>query len=384
MKKVLFFLCVLGGLKSYSGQTLKLLSYNTGLAHTFVPLAKARLPEIINALKSVDSELICMQEVWKSRDRKKIIKGLREEFPHFYYTPIKQTRSHRRPTCKIGEIFGEGKFISCMRNKCGGLSGDEFTACIINICGGALNELKDKNPQCAQSIMAQVGRNPVLGILTVINPVKRAGLFTYKGGNGLLILSKSELTKARTMDMSDISTLVRRQVLFGEIEKAGTKHSVFCTHLTANLSSIPYTGFFSNWEKENKAQIDRLLADASRYDNPTYLMGDFNCALKDKSNDLGGTFTKSCQAVIDSGYWSPLLSDSPKCSYCTDNLLVKDGNDSKEREDILIDHIFVKNIRPLSSKVILKQHVTVKKSRKETVETNLSDHYGISVEVGAD
>jgi len=355
---------------------LKLTSYNAGLAHTFVMYAKERIPHVIDGVKKLDSDVVCLQEVWKKKDKKKLIKGTKEVFPHNFSMKIKQTRSKKRPTCKIKDLFGEGKFVQCMKDKCGGLDGDEFTQCIIKDCGTALENLKNSNRECAQGLMAQVGRSTIASLWSVLNPFIPAGQYAYKGSTGLLILSKKPLKNTKVIDMSDISFLNRRAALYAEVDG----QAVVCTHLTADLDgTAPYAGKFANWSEENLAQVEKLLKETDST-KPTYLMGDFNCGFKDEANGLEDEFEQSCQKFLDAGYSDPISSMSPECTYCNDNILVTEGNDPKDYENVLIDHIFVRNASASNASVVMKEDVQVKVGRDEYVTSKVSDHYGVTIE----
>ena len=355
---------------------LKLTSYNVGLAHSFVMYSKERIPHVINGVKRLKSDVVCLQEVWRKKDKKKLIKETKNVFPYYFSMKIKQTRSKRRPTCKAKDLFGEGKFIQCMRNKCGGLDGDEFTQCIISDCEIALKNLKNSNRECAQGLMAQVGRSTIASLWSVLNPFVPAGQYAFKGSVGLLILSKKPLKNTKIIDMSNISFLNRRAALYAEVDGK----AVVCTHLTADLDgTAPYAGKFANWSEENLAQVEKLLKETDS-SKPTYLMGDFNCGFKDEANGLEDEFEKSCQKFLDAGYSDPISSMSSECTYCNDNILVTEGNDPKDYENVLIDHIFVRNTSVSDASVVMKQDVKLKVGRDEYVTSKVSDHYAVTVE----
>lgn len=370
-----FTLMLLMSISSFA--SIKVESFNTGLAHTFVFYSKERLAPIIENLRKSNADVICLQEVWKKSDRKKISKELKDTFPHQMMTKIKQTRSKRRPTCKIREVFGKGKFVTCMSKKCKGKKGDEFTDCIINTCGDSLEKLKNQNRECATSIMAQVGKNPIAGIANVINPFVKAGLFTYGGGNGLMILSKEKLENKKVLDLSKISTLSRRQALMATVKKDSKSYNLACTHLTADLSkTVPYTGKFEGgWNAENFAQV-RKLESAKLFEesNATILMGDFNCSLKDIESSIGGESEKSCLLFKKNGYFDFVSNALRKCTFCSRNTL----NDINGK-NVALDHIFSKNVTFLSGGRSYLDDVKINVDGKD-IYTNLSDHYGVWAE----
>ncbi|MCF8059187.1 MAG: endonuclease/exonuclease/phosphatase family protein [Bacteriovoracaceae bacterium] len=377
MKILCSFILIISFINSPSADTFKVTTYNLGLAHTFVPYAKERLAPLGNKLANYDTDVLCLQEVWEKKDQKKLNQKLESSFPYSFKTKIKNFREGSRPTCKIKEIFGEGKFVSCMQNQCGGKEGDEFTDCIINKCGGALEKLKEENRTCATALMAQVGKNPITSILTLLNPLWRAGQFAYKGSNGLMLYSKYPILEERYIDFKEVSTLNKRGALQAVIDIKGKKVQVLCTHITADLSdTVPYTGIFADWEEENTEQMDRLLQTANQKLYPTILLGDFNCGYGDPVNQLASELPGSCKQTEDWGFSDPLSEQTKECTFCKENLL-NDG----EVKSVAIDHIFLKDLKARSGRVLFKEQIKIETKEEGMVKTQLSDHFGYEVVV---
>ncbi len=376
------FLALTAILLCFSAQAgLKVATYNLGLAHTYVPLAKERLPHLAKAIASADVDVFCLQEVWEKKDRKKIAQALKKTHSHQHMTPIRQVRaSGWPPTCRPWDLFGKGKVVSCMYKECGDLEGDDHTDCVIKKCGSALENLKQKNRDCAAALMAQVGKHPAIGLINVLNPFRNAGLFTYKGSDGLMLLSKYPLSEQRFFDLSSISALTKRGALVADVDVEGKKHRVLCTHLSANLEGdVPYTGTFAGWGEENKAQFASLLEEASTTGLPTVLMGDFNCGLGDPARSLDPEFEDSCRLIFATSFVDALAENNPECTFCSSAVNNLNQGHSRDKNR-LIDHIYVKGAHPVSSQVFFKEKVTVK-TKKGEVLTNLSDHFGVWVEL---
>lgn len=341
---------------------LSIETFNAGLAHTYVPLAKERLPLIINDLRENKSDVVCLQEVWTKEDRDRIIKELRSVYPYSHFSEIKQVHSKRRPTCKIKNLFGKDKFVSCTLKECKGKEGDDFTQCVLNTCGESMQRLKNDNRVCANALLAQVGKSSLGAIAQVLNPFKGASMFAYGGGDGLLLLSRKEMKKKSIIDLSDISTLNKRAALvatIGPIEFS-------CTHLSANLSdSVAYAGKYESWKEENSAQIDRLIGEKDSQNAKRVLMGDFNCAFG--KGHLESDWEENCQKLLDNYFENRFIEDDPKCTYCSSN-----SHNSATTKDILIDHIFTKNVDVLYEG-ITRENLILINNKKE----NLSDHYGL-------
>lgn len=340
-----------------------LMTYNVGLAHTFVPLAKERLPHLISALRKEQADVVCIQEAWKKKDRKKMVQKLKDIYPYSFMSEIKQTRSKNSPTCKRTDLFGDGKFVSCTRLECKGLEGDEFTDCVLNKCQDSLKKLRTENRECATGLMAQVGKGTFGTLVAVFNPFYGAGLFTYKGSNGLILLSKKEISNKKILDMSDISTLTRRQALVANIDN----QKIVCTHLSADLTKdVPYSGVFKDWKEENMVQVDRLVREFEDTKESTVLMGDFNCGFENLAYGLHGSFENACKKIIGSGYSNYFKNYKPTCTYCVNNTL-SDGS-----LKMMIDHMFVKGSEITSGEKVFTEKVQIKGRQH-----NLSDHFGL-------
>jgi exonuclease III len=91
--KMIFVILALLITSSVFGKGLKVTTYNAGLAYTFVPLAKERFPEVVKALKKHDSDVLCLQEVWTKKDRKKLMKALQNEYPHTLFEKVTRKKN---------------------------------------------------------------------------------------------------------------------------------------------------------------------------------------------------------------------------------------------------------------------------------------------------
>ncbi|MEE2744689.1 MAG: endonuclease/exonuclease/phosphatase family protein [Bdellovibrionota bacterium] len=375
---------------------LKLLSYNLGLAHGYVPYAEARLPKLTEELKKSDADILCFQEVWKAEDRTKIINSLKSKYPYSVSAPTKQ--HHRKtgwfsgPACRVRDLFGDGKFISCILTTCSGKSGEEKSRCINNDCRPALESLTKSNRNCAESLMASVGQNEIKVILNLTNPFKMAPRFSYEGAVGTMIFSKYPFKKSGYIDMANKATLTNRGALYASVQLNGKEHFVGCTHLTANLIvSAPYPNdppykkgdveFENGWENENYFQMGKILEEFKNMagNNPQYLMGDFNCSIKDMDRGIYPDFEPACKMVLAKGYKDPYSEQGPQCTYCHDNTLLEGTSEN----EMLLDHVYLKNTGSASSvtssiKYTEKHSIT---AEGKTFDSHLSDHYGVQLKV---
>ena len=205
-----------------------------------------------------------------------------------------------------------------------------------------------------------------------MRPIRKAGLYAYGGSNGLMLLSREPMADAGVLDFTDIATLNRRQALYIDVPFEEGNTRVYCTHLSADLSSIaPYPGSFDSWGDENAAQVQRLVEHAADVENVA-LVGDFNCGMAGEG--LAAELPDSCQIALDAGYLDPVVDLSSECTWCADNLLNADDNVEHES---LIDHIFTRGLNPQSAERAYTGTVDI----GDGVTTSLSDHYGYRVTV---
>ncbi|WP_168210769.1 endonuclease/exonuclease/phosphatase family protein [Persicimonas caeni] len=354
------------------GATATFETYNVGLARGFVPQAEARVQPVADAIAQSPADVMCLQEVWLFQDEQgewstgqidALTSGASESFPYNYF---EVTELGESVSCSQEEA---DPLETCVRANCDGVSNDELSTCALNNCGEELNGLSSP---CQECVFGQIGGS----IDDILNACTGDGAseFSYNGHNGLLLLSRHELRDTEITSFE--STIVQRSALhavmtvpeFGDVD-------VYCTHLAANLSDVPYPGdAFSGYEEEQAAQIDALLAwiDETSTTGNVVLMGDMNNG--PAKGELDAEFAANYQKFVDAEYASPYIAqDSPECTFCGTNTLV--GGDSNKA----IDHVFLDFTMPYGL-------LDVARVYDETVDVggeqlHLSDHYGVRVTV---
>jgi endonuclease/exonuclease/phosphatase family metal-dependent hydrolase len=374
-----FLLLSLFTLSTTTDASFNVTTYNVGLADGFVALSKERVDPIIQELKNIQTDILCLNEVWSPNDRNKIINQLKSTYPHAHFTEVEQLLASRKPVCRPGDLFGKGKFASCVLKDCRGLEGSEFIQCVTSKCGPALRALQGEKRQCANALMAQVGESTMRSLMRVMSPLRRAGLFAYDGGNGLLLLSKIPFEQKGIVDLTSISTLNRRAALKVQTNEA----VIYCAHLSANLTHIaPYTGRFNNWQEENQAQVRALIEDSNKTTKPIVMMGDFNCSPLMPEYGIKESFARSCELMTEAGFNNSYISQGPDCTFCEDNTII--ANNPSEDGATLLDHIFTKGIQEGVVERVFDKVKTISTGRNQTVKSHLSDHYGLQMDIVVD
>ncbi len=322
------------------GGTLAVTTFNTGLAPTFVPFVAERLVPNLAAIPAHDADVICLQEVWIPAHVDALIEAAATTYPNSYSVPAEQVFTDGAP-CTEQEVQ---PIKQCVTDNCGTLSGDAFTQCVIDSCSTVLFALNDVNPTCGGAVIALVGTDDIEAAFESV--VKPTGLFAFGGSTGLILLSKTPFSETQVLDFIDKSTTNHRAALFATVNVGGVNHRVSCTHLTANLgNSVPYSGPFASWEDEGNQQAQDIIDFATTYAgaDPTYLAGDFNCSVPNAATGVVGDFEANCQRLFDVGYAS-LGSEQLSCSFCDDNVLNTAKAGGGGEGNLLLDHVFTKNI----------------------------------------
>ena len=97
-------------------ESLKVSSYNVGLALNFVPYTNERLVVNRELLADYDSDVLCLQEVWLDEQVEAIKQALQGAYPEIYTVPAEQIFSEAA-ACTDEEIT---PFAQCVTAQCPG------------------------------------------------------------------------------------------------------------------------------------------------------------------------------------------------------------------------------------------------------------------------
>ena len=350
-------------------------TYNAGLARGFVEYASERSQPVADAVAGLDADVVCMQEVWLYEESEgnwsegqidAIVNTSAEAYPHTYYE-VTEDEGGDVPNCNEDDT---GPLQTCVTENCGEVPEAQ---CALNECGTEFNSLSSG---CQQCIASNIG-STTEEILNACTGDVGGSAYSYNGHNGLLMLSKHELTNTEFTSLD--SAIVQRAVLhatvnipeFGEAD-------LYCTHLQANLEgSIPYPedSMYSSYEEEQAAQIDAINAyieQTAQTDN-IVLMGDMNNG--PAVGSLSAAFPDNYAKFGEAGFTNPYLDqEDPLCTYCGSNGLV--GGDGERA----IDHVlfnFMTEVEVAASTRILDETQTITTDDGDQ-ELPLSDHYGVT------
>jgi hypothetical protein len=345
-------------------------TYNGGLAQGFVPYTPERAPQIVRDFPAGDLDVICVQEFWDQMYWDQLTSSVSASHPHTFRRPPEADTGGA--SCMEGDLDA---LEVCVMDNCPGATPETLATCALDMCETEIDGLPD---DCLNCLVANVSLGDIDMIRTACE-VEGAS-YAYEGSFGTGILSRYPLADTDSLLMD--STATRRAVLYARIPDTpqGEVH-FFCTHLTANLESVPYTGDFGGWPEEQAMQIQALLAwaetKAGGSDN-WIVAGDLNNgpALPDIDAELPDNYAMWAAG----GLRDPYVSQADAvCTYCNENPL---NLGTMAGGGGLIDHVLLADgIADGTGFRFLDQRITIDVMGMSQ-ESAYSDHYGFALTVG--
>lgn len=344
----------------------RLVTYNAGLAVGFVPGAVERTPGTSAAIAALSADVICLQEVW-APDQVNAVTAAAADFPHRYF-PAPAPEILPEPACLGTDL---DPLLACMENNCDGLCADELPGCLLSACAFPFLGLEKDCMRCAQ---ASVG-----GTVEEIGDTCRSSApqYAYDGSFGTGVLSRWPLSEITEHVLP--STTNRRSVLHAVVDAPDGAFDLWCTHLTAVFSVVPYPREEGSWAEEQAAQVAQLraLVDAESGTGRTALLGDMNAGPQVASTDPEQPENYEALAF---GFDAPYVTQDQRCTFCPDNALSSVDSDAF---GVLIDHVLLSGFTGVvSADRVLDEPVTITSCGAQIPGAH-SDHYGVSVTIEA-
>ncbi|MBT3221141.1 MAG: hypothetical protein HN348_18830 [Proteobacteria bacterium] len=335
-------------------------TYNVGLAVGYVPAADYRAPLAAEALANVGADLVCAQEVWLPGQIGLLTAATEDTLPNTFL-PDAMPEDAGGAGCTEDEL---AQLMDCADQACEDVCDDKVIDCIFDNCPLQFLGLEKT---CQSCVMAAVGSDveETKTTCTTANP-----LFAYGGAFGTALLTSMDLSD--TDELLFASTTNRRSVLYGLVDTPLGETHVFCTHLTAVFSMIPYPKEEGSWAEEQAAQVEEFLdyIDEKAGSEPVLVLGDMN--MGPDSFGIDGEQEEHYNTLSD-GFVNPYIDDDGQCTYCDDNPL-NAGNITTE----IIDHILLRDHQEVTaeSERILDEAIDAERCG-ETIDAAYSDHYGV-------
>ena len=384
-----------------SSYDLTIDTFNVGLAGAFIDNEEERRQPIADAIAALDSDVICLQEVWRQSDKDLIISTAESTFPyavsfqHDLNTTVDDPTDQNGDTpelpdtapCTGGQVDILESALTCLKDNCSTIPGSDegqttSTDCASENCTSAVANLLLSGPEglrCYGCIAPNLPTETFADLRDACTTDPNAGL-AFGGQSGVMILSKHPVSNTEAYVLP--GTWNRRVIVRATVDLPNsTSIDVYCNHLTPIFDGLtyPYTGYYGEgetdkdgWEAEQLLQAGKLIdyVNAETGDGVAFILGDFNAG-----RDYGDTIVKEgldTLELLESAFTPAITEDfTPVCTHCPDNPIANDAGDP-----VWIDHIFMANV-PASAVVSTEVTFTEASVAVDGGSVTLSDHYGL-------
>lgn len=340
------------------------MTYNGGLAEGFVNSATYRTPLVAEAVAASNADLICLQEIWSPEAIATMETSTSAAFPHQFY-PAPQPDPLPEAACSSSDL---DNLTQCVEDNCSDVCSEEIDDCLLANC---VIPFIRAEPSCQGCVMATIG-----GTVEEVEAQcsEESVQYAYGGAFGTGFVSKVPMAEVEEYVFS--STTNRRSVLHTVVDGPTGPMDVYCTHLTAIFSTLPYPRESGTWAEEQLEQIEALLeyVESSAQTDTQVLLGDFNTGPEGK---YVAEYPEHYQKFIDDGYLNPYVEEEKPCTYCSGNPL--NGGDGSG--GAAIDHVFFKGFAGdlIAPKRTFTETLDEMPYCDTSIEGALSDHFGVEV-----
>ncbi len=351
------------------------LTFNAGLDPATVLNYTERLKALPQAIADTGADVVCLQEVWKSTDQKKISDDLKLIFPYRFYKVTKSEEPEPQPAaCTEDDLL---PMAMCYLQNCGETDPTDVVAIGLCLAQNCLTEITGIPAECRNCLIGAImgGATDIGSITEECTTEQTPPEMALDGNNGLMLLSRYPLTGAKLTTLDSfyyqrayISAVVTHPY-FGSVE-------VICTQLTDAVGEMTYEGSYGTWEGETAAQAQTIIDLAPAKDVLfRILMGDL-AAGPSIGRDIKGKNESVYDLFYYAYYYNPFIEPddaTPSCTVCADNPLT-----SANAVNEITSHVLFTNYEGLnlSAERALDKPFSYTKSGKEK-ESPYSDHYGI-------
>jgi endonuclease/exonuclease/phosphatase family metal-dependent hydrolase len=386
-------------------------TFNVALAGSFVPYEKERRGPVMEAVASMDADVVCIQEAWRKQDKDDLVAAVKDRFPHVVRFEHDFESEVDDPADRDGNVppvpttppcGAEGtreKFdavLQCLVDKCSTIPGSRdgkvnSASCAEDQCfleAAPLLSGTEDDKRCYGCAVTSLPEDTLGKIENKCTTNPKAAL-AFDGQSGVMILSRYPLVNAEDWVLP--GTWNRRVILRATARLPAGEVDVYCNHLTPVFfdMAFPYTGDYGEgltgpeaWAAEQKLQVEKLHAYLLEHSagRKAIILGDFNAGHEHRVDDRMITRAEGEEAMklLEQHYVEALLPDyAPACTYCSSNVLT---GLTKEWESAWVDHIFLHGIDAesvLSSERTFLDGSLLVDNNGEELEVPVSDHYGM-------
>ncbi|KAL3871836.1 hypothetical protein ACJMK2_039808 [Sinanodonta woodiana] len=318
-------------------QEIQILTLNTGLQFS-IPWKQLRRRHIMNGIRTLQPDVVCLQEMYHSSDIEWLRMRLVRKFPEaLSFSRRLVNTSTNAPLCQDPNVIA---FLQCMAASCSGFNMNEengiidLVRCLKTQCGSHMFSMPQ---ECLTCLFLFPNSTEALSVC--MNPETEINV------PGLVLLSKKKFTEHKA---------VEHHPNVVEIAKQG--------YLYANVNSLP----FQNYVAQNLAEIKAIL-ETFKETKPLLLIGDLNTGPELTDQNVCA-YNKESYEVLTSPNSDLQHTIVDKCTYC------KESTWTHADCDLIIDHIFTRCL-------VIKDIKRIYDDPKVRKKYHMSDHFGVMAKV---
>lgn len=344
----------------------KLLSFNTALEPSSAKYVDDRRSFLVPELRKLQSDVICLQEVYYGKDVKNTALHLMFSGYPYSYSSLHDERGRLKwgliQTKPCNTDASVQTTLQCLNNVCkvNFNSEKDRLRCAVTQC-----KLLDLPDNCVSCVL-------VSGIDDVSNKCVNGTDATQINIPGLMILSKKPIiTNKRAKYFPNARDIFSKEYLVANIYDLG---EVICTQMTNKFSRLQTMSdlFFIEGEGMNLLETMKLLDDASVHDKKNVLLfGNLNSGPSIPSEAVESEAHNSYAQLMENNLRSPYAEMVGKPTVCHACNKLADDRSS------VSDHILTRGYKIAEAKRVLDQNLPGK-------DYPLSSHYGVQVTLETD
>ena len=237
------------------GHSIDVATFNAGLATGFVDYAPERTPLIGPAVSKLGADVICLEEVWEQPAIDQVLADTKAAYPYSYHEVTSGDTGSQAPACQASDTAA---LEQCVLDSCSDVQPSELGGCALANCKDEFVGLPKDCGNCVAANIGNAGKAASVqdAVDQIVGACQTAGnSYAYDGRNGLILLSRYPLSNKEFKRFD--SYLNVRVALHAVVQDPGLGDTdVYCTHLTADLTDVPYAGDFDSWGAEQAKEID--------------------------------------------------------------------------------------------------------------------------------
>ncbi len=356
---------------------LTAVTWNVALAPGMNPLYRPRIAPVVEAVRGLKYDILCVQEAWLEKDKRAIIAASGLPPDNVFVHDTAGLGEDEADTCNSSAL---DLVLACAKASCLGEAGEDTSLCAMQSCDSELKILYARDRRCLNCLAAKVG-NGASEISDACSNGSASRI--YGGNNGVMLLSRWPLHDREVAFIP--SSNANRVALFARIHVPGLSQplEVACSHLSSPQPIAPTHTGLPSWEDEQRAQIKAVVGplEARAQGRPQLFLGDMNFGAGDNVR-LRSYMARSADDARGAGFRDPAAeADPPFCSVCGDNTLRGAQGDM----GMLFDHVLYRDpaggaeLQPVCADRLLDRQVRVIDAHGRAVYTHLSDHFAVRV-----